>query len=321
MKTHIMMTRHQKYHEYNRLAIIIMTTAVIFSLFLTHSSNISLNALEMLATIQQYEFERYVAPTINGSTKRSVYAVVSIFMTDGIDNDLYLKGMCKLGAAIKKFALIDAVLLIVDDGVVGVKTTDIDRIILSCGWMPCHVRPIQGPRSTSKVAADGKYINRYIAAKMYTKLQIWNMTQYQAVLYIDLDTLIIRQFSTLFTVYLPRMRALNQTVAMGFNTEPNGPDFNAGVILLIPSQVEFSSLVQNINTVPHDSSTTAEQAYLNAYFIIIHRLPFQFNAMVSVKRPWSQEETAILHYTCKPWNAVGCWRDGIADLCLLWWWV
>jgi hypothetical protein len=45
--------------------------------------------------------------------------------------------------------------------------------------------------------------------------------------------------------------------------------------------------------------------------------------MVSVKTGvpavWGDgADLAILHYTCRPWNWANCWRDGIDDLCRLW---
>jgi lipopolysaccharide biosynthesis glycosyltransferase len=86
------------------------------------------------------------------------------------------------------------------------------------------------------------------------------------VLYLDLDTLVVGQFSALFEVHLPQMRARGQTLAMGRNTHPNSLDYNSGVMLLVPDLTPFAALVQSINDVRHDSLYTADQALLNAVF-------------------------------------------------------
>ena len=139
--------------------------------------------------------------------------------------------------------------------------------------------------------------------------------QYQAVLYIDLDTLIVRPFSGVFREHLPAMVAKGLTLGMGSNSFPYRRDFNAGVILLLPDQGEFVSLVAGKGSIPHDVEL-AKQAYLNLnpYFARrIYRLPFAYNSMVSMRpavpTPWRDSEAIIIHYTCqcKPWHPYNCW--------------
>jgi hypothetical protein len=75
--------------------------------------------------------------------------------------------------------------------------------------------------------------------KAYSKLNIFRMVEYEAVLYVDLDIVIIRQFSRIFQIELPAMITKGYVVVIGRNTHPNGSDFNAGVILVRQTHTEF----------------------------------------------------------------------------------
>jgi lipopolysaccharide biosynthesis glycosyltransferase len=252
---------------------------------------------------------------------QTTYAVVSVLRTDGGNVDRYMDGARKIGRAVKRFAKIDTVMLMFSDeesrADIHTRSQLDARARLFGGWTPCHVDAIQGP-VWAEVAG-----NPYLENKAYSKLHIFRMVEYQAVLFVDLDTVIVRQFSGVFQIELPAMIAAGQVVAMGRNTHPNGSDFNAGVMLVRPAQTEFERVVSSISKVPHNVET-AEQSLLNhVYAGAIHVLPFRYNAMVSVKTGvpavWADgRDLAILHYTCKPWNWNNCWRDGIEDLCQLW---
>ena len=166
---------------------------------------------------------------------------------------------------------------------------------------------------------------RVLHSKAYSKFNVWNLYEYSAVLYLDLDTLLIRQFSSIFEEHLPAMIDGGYELGLGKNTFPSDSDYNAGVVLLRPGQKKFRELLSSISSVPHDIEV-AEQALLNKlYEGRIYPLPFKFNGMVSVKTKcpevWgSGSDLIILHYTCKPWNPLNCWTDQIEDLCLLWHW-
>lgn len=266
--------------------------------FLVHTLYVQYRTFRLLEGIGTAPIELYVAP--------KQYAVVSIFVADGFDNNFYHESLCKLSIAINRFASIDKVLMILG------KYNDTN----TCGWIPYKVKAIDGPKDKDPHA------NRYLTTKIYTKLRVWELVQYDALLYIDLDTLVIGQFSPLFEIHLPLMVANGFALGMGHNTFPRGPDFNSGVILLTPNLTLFTSLLRGIDTIPHEIEF-GDQNYLNAYFKEnVYLLPFQYNSMVSIKTShpefWVASQHSILHFTCKPWNKQNCWNDGIEDLCLLW---
>ena len=66
------------------------------------------------------------------------------------------------------------------------------------GWQLLAVAPIAAPH--------GDRSNHYTRAGVYTKLHVWNLTSYSAVLYLDLDTLPMRSVYPVFSQQLPAMQ-------------------------------------------------------------------------------------------------------------------
>ena len=186
------------------------------------------------------------------------------------------------------------------------------------GWEVRPVSPINAPHNDVS--------NPYTRAGVYTKLHVWNLTEYSAVLYLDLDTLPLRSVWPLFDIYVPQMRSANKTIAMvvdGLGRSGNR-EFNAGVILIIPMFLEYSRLVRQIDTIPHDL-VSAEQRYLNAFYKdSIFVLPSVYNVLNNDKTKAStywdilRDHIVILHFVTKPWSFCQCFQDQVEDLCLLW---
>jgi len=147
----------------------------------------------------------------------------------------------------------------------------------------------------------------------YTKLHIFRQTVYDKVLYIDSDCLVQKDVSHLFKLHhdSPRGRLL----AACPDIFP--PDkFNAGVMLISPSDALFEDLIAKTQSYDDEGDT----GFLNAYFNDWHsypaegRLGFQYNAQRFMhqctyeKQPkyWDLAvgELSIIHYSSspKPWQ-------------------
>jgi len=92
-----------------------------------------------------------------------------------------------------------------------------------------------------------------------TKLRLWELEQYDALLYIDADGLLLGPADGVFGLH-------------GFAAERglSGPWFNAGVMLIRPSQQTFAGLIaRGVSTPPtifNNVVDCTEQGLLNAYF-------------------------------------------------------
>ncbi|KAK6146866.1 hypothetical protein DH2020_020735 [Rehmannia glutinosa] len=135
----------------------------------------------------------------------------------------------------------------------------------------------------------------------------WQLTDYDKIIFIDSDLLILRNIDFLFQ--MPEISA----------TGNSGPLFNSGVMVIEPSNCTFQILMDHINEI--ESYNGGDQGYLNEIFTWWHRIPKHMNFL---KHFWIGDDEFvkqkkihffeaepsilyILHYLGnKPWM---CFRD------------
>ena len=160
----------------------------------------------------------------------------------------------------------------------------------------------------------------------FTKLHVWGLVEYERVVYIDADALVLDSVDELFE------RPLGDAPG-AFAAAPDvfPPDrFNAGVLALRPDAAVFAELcAAAVETPSYDGGDTG---FLNAHYPgwfampAANRLPFGYNAqrtlhwMTFAKQPgyWNAvKDKKILHFSSspKPWQDAK--RKG--ELEALWW--
>ena len=158
----------------------------------------------------------------------------------------------------------------------------------------------------------------------YTKLNIWALCEFEKIVYIDADTVVMANVDDLF--------ARPGDLCAAPDVFP--PDrFNAGVLVIQPSMPVFEDMMSKIGILP--SYDGGDTGFLNAYFPRwydrsdvegLNRLPFSYNAqrtlhwMTFTKQPgyWNAiQPIKILHFSSTPKP----WEDGAkkGDLEMLWW--
>lgn len=144
----------------------------------------------------------------------------------------------------------------------------------------------------------------------FTKLSIWGFDKLgiKALVYIDADTLALRNFDELFALPFT-FGAVGDvyTDHRGFTT-----NFNAGVLFVRPDSTTFRDLAAKVHTTPFHH-WEAEQAFLNVFYgPQTVRLPYIYNGNLAIKprnpAMWEgmQNEMRILHFSLlKPfWRKV-----------------
>lgn len=101
----------------------------------------------------------------------------------------------------------------------------------------------------------------------YTKLRIWSLINYDRVLYLDADTLVVRDINELFTgtIFEDDQDGLLAAVEDVWQGQI-GPNFNAGVLLIRPNQTIFEDMLVKMHNMAAYGSYWAEQGFLNWYF-------------------------------------------------------
>ena len=216
------------------------------------------------------------------------------------------------------------------------------QLLQTAGWQLCHTSIIQ--------FAENGTSSRFLHTHMFSRLRLWQLHEYDAVLSLDIDTIVVGDLSLLFSKHLARMHRRNLTIAAAHDglQHPclSKPRFNAGVLLLTPNPRLFSRLTQAM----HDQfdHTMAEQSLLNHVYAphSFVPLPYAYNTQVgnALCASNAMHDARILHFTYpKPWSMrrsvfscawndwhcldshmgfawtdLGAYVHGSTHLCLLW---
>ncbi|XP_020576878.1 UDP-glucuronate:xylan alpha-glucuronosyltransferase 1-like isoform X2 [Phalaenopsis equestris] len=165
------------------------------------------------------------------------------------------------------------------------------------GWKVRTIQRIRNPK------AERDAYNEW----NYSKFRLWQLTEYDKIIFIDADLLILRNIDFLFA--MPEITAIGNNATL----------FNSGVMVIEPSNCTFDLLMDHINEI--ESYNGGDQGYLNEIFTWWHRMPKHMNFL---KHFWVGDEEDIkqkkirlfgaeppvlyvLHYLgLKPWL---CFRD------------
>ena len=188
--------------------------------------------------------------------------------------------------------------------------------VRSAGWRLHWVDAILPPRPSSFVRFRDQF----------TKLHLWNLSEFREVVYMDLDTVFLSSLKGPFTVTHPN-ESCKIWVARDFMDGRFTGTFNMGVAAIRPNATEYQRLYQlmTADTVQYDV-TMSEQGWLNVvYKDQWCELDFEKNANLAVYWPpshntslqdiWVSTPIQVVHYTMsKPWE---CTHQYI-PVCELW---
>ncbi len=142
---------------------------------------------------------------------------------------------------------------------------------------------------------------------VFAKLRAWQLTEFDKVVLLDADTLVLQNIDELFL--RPYFAAAPDFLM---------PDrFNSGVMVLDPSEETFARMVEVLDKAP--TYDGGDQGFLNTFFAdwfampVAHRLPAGYNLMHfilqflrghPVLQRSLEREAKVIHYAIqKPWHA------------------
>ncbi|KAI8367102.1 nucleotide-diphospho-sugar transferase [Blakeslea trispora] len=138
----------------------------------------------------------------------------------------------------------------------------------------------------------------YNKACRYSKLNLWNLTQYAKVVFLDADTMVVQPLDELFDY--PEFSAVVDI----------GGVLNTGVFVAEPKEETFKDIMSTYLNAP--SYNQGDQGFLNYYFNkTTHPLPGNYNILVkfthfsTLARSFiANKKAKVLHFTSetKPWN-------------------
>ena len=134
----------------------------------------------------------------------------------------------------------------------------------------------------------------------FAKLRLWQLTEYERVVFIDADAVVVRNIDRLFGY--PEFSAAP-------NVYESLADFhrlNSGVFVATPSEATFAAMLARLDQ-PEAFWRRTDQTFLQAYFPHWHGLPVFFNMLqyvwFNLPELWDWTSISIVHYQYeKPWE-------------------
>ncbi|WRX31118.1 Glycosyl transferase [Theobroma cacao] len=220
------------------------------------------------------------------TVKREAYATVLH------SSEAYVCGAITLAQSLVKTGTKRDLILLLDKSISEPKRD----ALKAAGWQLRFIKRIRNPR------AEKHSYNEY----NYSKFRLWQLTDYDKVIFIDADIIVLRNLDLLF--HFPQMTATGNDVWI----------FNSGIMVIEPSNCTFQLLMNKRKEI--FSYNGGDQGFLNEVFVWWHRLPRRVNFL---KNFWSNStiETGLknqlfaadppkvyaIHYLgLKPWL---CYRD------------
>ncbi|XP_020588043.1 UDP-glucuronate:xylan alpha-glucuronosyltransferase 1-like [Phalaenopsis equestris] len=231
-------------------------------------------------------FEHKVRPS-STNARREAYATILH------SEDEYVCGAIAAAQSIRLTGSTRDLVILVDETI----SSRYKNGLEAAGWKIKKIKRIRNPKATKDAYNEWNY----------SKFRLWQLTEYDKIIFIDADLLVLRNIDFLFT--MPEISA----------TGNNGTLFNSGVMVIEPSNCTYNLLMGHINDIK--SYNGGDQGYLNEIFTWWHRIPRHMNFL---KHFWIGDEEEkkakktrlfgaeppilyVLHYLgYKPWL---CFRD------------
>lgn len=150
----------------------------------------------------------------------------------------------------------------------------------------------------------------------FAKLRLWQLTEYDTVVFIDADALVIRNIDKLFGY--PEFSAAP-------NVYESLADFhrmNSGVFVAKPSEKTFEAMMARLDQ-PDVFWRRTDQTFLQDFFPDWHGLPVTLNMLqyvwFNLPELWDWRSIGVVHYQYeKPWQADNPKADRLKPLIDLW---
>nr|XP_043635005.1 inositol phosphorylceramide glucuronosyltransferase 1-like [Erigeron canadensis] len=259
------------------------------------------DAKTALASESESESSSYYS----SSSSKSKEAYVTLLY-----GDEFVLGARVLGKSIRDTRSTKDMVVLVSDGV-----SDYAKTLLQAdGWIVKPISLLENPNQVRPTRFWG----------VYTKLKIFNMTDYEKVVYLDADTIVIKNIDVLFKCgkFCANLK--------------HSERLNSGVMVVEPSAELFNDMISKVTTLY--SYTGGDQGFLNAYYAgfpsarvfdpnispeemdsrpvsEMERLSTLYNAdvglyMLANKWMVDEKELCVIHYTLgplKPWDWWTSW--------------
>ncbi len=150
----------------------------------------------------------------------------------------------------------------------------------------------------------------------FCKLELWRLEEYQRIVFLDADTLVVKNIDRLFGY--PQFSAAPNL----YESLVDMHRLNSGVFVASPSSETYADMLQVLDE-PGKRWRRTDQTFLETYFPDWHGLPYTFNTLqyvyFNLPELWHWPSINVVHYQYeKPWEAGHAKADQLKGLIDLW---
>jgi len=150
----------------------------------------------------------------------------------------------------------------------------------------------------------------------FCKLQLWRLSGYRKVVFLDADTLVVKNIDKLFGY--PQFSAAPNL----YETLADMHRLNSGVFVAVPSTATYDAMLRALDA-PGAFWRRTDQTFLESYFPDWHGLPYTYNALqylyFNLPQLWHWPSIRVIHYQYeKPWQKDHPKRHLLKPLIDLW---
>lgn len=185
----------------------------------------------------------YIERLYKGNPRREAYATILH------SADVYVCGAIAAAQSIRMVGSTRDLVILVDESISAYYRSGLE----AAGWKIRTIQRIRNPKAEKDAYNEWNY----------SKFRLWQLTDYDKIIFIDADLLILRNMDFLFS--MPEISATGNDATL----------FNSGVMVIEPSNCTFNLLMDHINEI--ESYNGGDQGYLNEIFTWWHRIPRHMN--------------------------------------------
>lgn len=150
----------------------------------------------------------------------------------------------------------------------------------------------------------------------FCKLRLWQLERYQSVIFLDADTLVVKNIDHLFAY--PEFSAAPNL----YETLTDMHRLNSGVFVAQPAQATFDQMLDSLDQ-PDAYWRRTDQTFLEQFFPKWHGLPYIYNVLqyvyFNLPELWHWDSIHVVHYQYeKPWQPAHAKVDDLRPLINLW---
>lgn len=231
----------------------------------------------------------------------------------------YLPGVLTLGKKLKELGTKHKLAILLDSTTIPQESQDLISEVYD------EVIAIDDDVIVAPLAKLNEKLDRPELSVTYTKILLWNLTQFDQLVYLDADVLPLQNLDEIFEKYEIKEDQIAASPDSGW------PDiFNSGVFLLKPNAETFNKLL-DFSIEQDNTFDGADQGLLNEFFAPTNwvRLPYLYNVTPNYRNDYQYlpafhrffDEIRILHYigAVKPWHYQDILSSDLANFHQYWW--